>query len=130
MPNPSEIADAQGLPNPSSYAVDGGVVVDRVTSLRWRVAVGVQMATLAQATAYCAELDGGWRLPTRIELVSLIDFARQGPAIDPTFVADDAGTLITAKFWTASPGWVVDFSTGAVTSDDVAQLARCVSVGP
>jgi hypothetical protein len=131
MPNPQEVADADGLPNGSKYVVNAGVVVDQVTRLRWQTAVQPGIANLGDAMSYCATQFGPtWRVPTRIELVSLVDFARYDPAIDPAFIVNDAGALIANRFWTASGTWVVDFVTGEVTNAGGAQLVRCVSVSP
>ena len=56
-----------------------------------------------------------WRLPTRIELVSLVDFSRRDPAIDPDVFQDTfAGPFWTASLVSGDPSarWVVDFSVG------------------
>jgi Protein of unknown function (DUF1566) len=131
MPNPSEIADAQGLPNSSVYTLDdAGVVFDGVTHLRWQTGYASNIGSFDSAMSYCASTFGpGWRVPTRIELVSIIDYTQQSPAIDPTFVVNDAGALIGGRFWTASGTWAVDFADGVVTTLP-ALLVRCVSVGP
>jgi hypothetical protein len=130
MPNPNEIAEAGGLPNPSSYASveDAGVVVDLVTSLRWQT-MTMRTTDVASATTFCTSFGSGWRLPTRIELVSLIDFTQQNPAIDATFIVNDGGAEISDTFWTASAAWVVDFSTGEVRTNIQANVVRCVAAG-
>jgi hypothetical protein len=56
----------------------------------------------------------GWRLPTRRELLTLVDTQAESPTIDAAF----AGTP-SEWFWSATPwveggtAWVVDFSNGA-----------------
>ncbi len=130
MPNPRELADEAGLPNPSSYAVDvaTGVVTDLVTHLQW------QLTTIAAGDDCAAMFGPAWRLPTRIELVSLIDFATQRPALDPVFVPDGGALALSVAFATGSSNdagpWVVDFTTGEVRTTGAAQRARCVAVGP
>jgi hypothetical protein len=83
MPN----APSSGLPHPQSYDTSvAGIAVDRVTGLTWQrddYEVTTQQSADAQAVvagadAYCRDLVlagfDDWRLPTRIELVSLLDF--------------------------------------------------------
>jgi hypothetical protein len=146
-----------GCPNPPSYGIttedagtdggDGGyavvpVVVDNVTKLVW-----MQGATVLQpgsddfagAKAACdnATPKGTWRLPTRIELISILDHiddagAPKSPTIDGvTFPLTPA-----YPFWTASPVlqplanppqfWLVDFKTGTLTSALNGPYVRCV----
>jgi len=84
MPNPA----GAGLPNPSSYTVDAtnDTVTDDVTGLMWQRGVDDSEFLEIEAIDYCGNLlHGGhddWRLPSRIELVSLVDFTRVEPAID------------------------------------------------
>ena len=84
MPNPVSAA----LPNPSAYADLGdGTVQDKVTGLLWQKAIDATTQKLVwqDAKSYCAALPLAghtWRLPTRIELLSIVDFTRVGPAID------------------------------------------------
>ena len=51
----------------------------------WQQAAAPSTYTWEQAKAYCPTLTlaghSDWRLPTRIELVSLVDFGRSAPAI-------------------------------------------------
>lgn len=135
MPNPA----SSGLPHPASYDTStAGVVTDRVTGLMWQAAVSPTTYTWADAKAYCGALvlagHSDWRLPSRIELVSLVDFtiARPGPTIDASaFPNAPSGT-----FWTASTralqetssAWYVLFDTGFVFTDlmSLAHSVRCV----
>ncbi|MEV7144738.1 DUF1566 domain-containing protein [Streptomyces tauricus] len=137
MPN----ARTGGLPHPASYTNLGdGTVRDNVTCLRWQRAKAPGTHTFAKARSYCADLDldgGGWRLPTRIEVLSLVDTARSGPAID---TAAFPGTP-AQFFWTSSPwavtktplrAWIVNFYEG-LTSNAAYQSGsyqvRCVRGG-
>lgn len=116
MPNPS----TSGLPYPANYdlTVAAGVVGDTVTKLRWQQALDANAFSWADAQTYCAGLTlagGGWRLPSRIELLSIVDFTAPNPAID---IRAFPGTP-QAKFWSASPvadeaasAWAVDFGFG------------------
>jgi Protein of unknown function (DUF1566) len=95
------------------------------------------MYTLADAVASCTTLMLGghcdWRLPSLIELVSILDYsiASPGPTIDRTaFPATPA-----AVFWSSTPSggvstltWVAYFDSGFTTGDfpTNANHARCV----
>ncbi len=140
MPNPA----TAGLPHPASYTDQGnGTVKDNVTGLVWQKAVAATQAyDWADALTYCQGLTLAgltWRLPTRIELLSLVDFTRTSPAIDTTAFPGTPGGKYT---WTASPwvvsqiatkpqdSWIVNFYEGlASNAGDRTQLefARCVS---
>jgi hypothetical protein len=103
-----------------------GTVHDLRTGLLWEPPVRAdadKLYTAVDAEARCAGLTlagEGWRLPTKSELESIIDDAREGPALDPvTFrYARRSG-----KCWSSSRyvganevgRWVVDLGDG---SDD------------
>ncbi len=65
----------ESVANVVDYTVEGDVFIDKVTKLRWRKTPPPDKITFTEAKSYCDGLDadGGpkWRLPTRIELVSL-----------------------------------------------------------
>jgi hypothetical protein len=147
MPNP---ADAPGdLPNRARYSRDEGAktVTDLVTGLVWEAEVDpTSVHTQDDAIRHCQNKPGGgWRLPSRIELVSLLDFTvpKPGPTISNVFMTDpvwsgaDDGTGNYRKFWTSSHvapdagtgAWEVDFSDGSVHPPDTGGQfrARCVS---
>jgi hypothetical protein len=102
MPNPV----STGLPNPASYTDPGdGTVKDNVTGLVWQQTVSAETYTWEDALSYCAglELAGtGWRVPTRIEVASIIDHTRTSPAINTTAFP----CTPTGFYWTSSP-WAV-----------------------
>lgn len=131
MPNPASAK----LPHPAAYSAADGVVVDQVTGLQWQQAAPADKLAAAAADAYCAELTlsgyDDWRLPTRIELVSLVDFTRS-PAIDSEQFPDVSG-----NFWTSSRTakvsnpqryWQVSFTNGGTltSSEAVGSRVRCV----
>jgi hypothetical protein len=134
MPNPA----SSGLPHPASYALNAdGTITDVVTGLTWEGTVDGKMSMQDEAVAACAAKGGGWRLPTRLELVSLIDYSIASPA--PTINAIFADTP-GSPFWTASKYygdemgdyWYVGFDAGY--SDYQVQnelgFVRCVRSGP
>jgi hypothetical protein len=116
MPNPG----TSGLPYPQMYDTTTtlGVVVDKVTNLKWQQAIEGGAFTWADAQVLCSGLTlagGSWRLPTRIELLSIVDFTSPNPLID---LRAFPGTP-QARFWTSSPvadeasnAWTIDFGFG------------------
>jgi hypothetical protein len=135
MPNPAD----SGLVNPADYDIKTGmgIVIDNVTKLTWQRDVDPGMFSWSGAKAYCNGLDfagfSDWRLPTAIELISLVDFtkASPGPTIDgiafPGTPAD--------WFWTATPlvgvptaAWSVTFDTGDTSYNTISDTwrVRCV----
>lgn len=111
--------------------VGEGIVTDRRTHLTWSETASGGIDTEAKAEAYCAGLTtagGGFTLPTRIELASLIDPGTWSPAAPPW-----ANAAFDGPYWTASsrrPGsgqyWSVDFLYGDLRPDAVARHVRCV----
>jgi len=140
MPNPDDASigpeSSTPLPNPMTYTTgtDGGstVAYDVVTKLNWwRQALPAP--DYDSAWRACLGLGSDWRVPARIELVSLIDFTLTPTIQTVTFL--DAGGVPT---WTSSavPGdggssvyWVVDFSTGLTVYGVGASQVLCVSGG-
>jgi hypothetical protein len=150
MPNP-DAAIAPGLdaslPNQMHYAPGdaGDPVLDEVTHLTWEP-VATSATSYRDAEDHCLTLahatGTAWRVPTRIELVSLIDFTRV-PAIDLDVFGfpDDAGVAASGVYWTSSLAvpdssptsptsdhWVVLFGDGTVLTGS-ARWIRCVVGG-
>ena len=140
MPHPP----SSGLPNPAVYDTSQpGAAVDTVTGLMWSRAASPidEELSLDGAVTYCAELELAgycdWRLPTRIELVSLVDFTRAAPAIDQEVFSDFAAPeqRVGWGFFTSSSNeaseWRVLFLQGTSVSIQrgdavVGARARCV----
>jgi len=154
-PMPDSSADSAVKP---SYSVKEHVIIDKVTNLRWQRVLpdvfpgckakyplrGVLQGegtgcTWLEARAYCSQPEiaeklgpGDWRLPTKIELESLLDVTMVD-ALDPAF-----DTYPTDFFWSATPvhnptglklAWAVDFSDGYsyVSGRFKGGRVRCVS---
>ncbi len=134
MPNPVKT----GLPHPASYtSLRDGTVRDNVTCLTWQQTPAPQAYTFEAAKSYCANLGlagGGWHLPSRVELTSIVDSTRNGPAIN---TAAFPGTP-ARFFWTSSPwavtkqplrAWIINFYEGLSSNaayQSGAYNVRCV----
>jgi hypothetical protein len=147
---PDAVAGSKYAPS-FDVTTTSGVVIDRVTGLHWQQELpstyggcsgeyaGTEgqvgsACTWAEAKSYCTSLPlagQGWRLPTKIELESIIDETKVKPAIDGTFFPNTP----SERFWTASPlagssgfAWYVDFVYGFSISLAVSDslLVRCV----
>ena len=121
MPN-----SAAGLPHFQSFDLSRGeIAVDRVTGLMWQRDLSGRPSSLVGAKQACDELAlagyDDWRLPSRIELVSILDLARVQPAIDPVAFPQTPNDW----FWTSSPAaeadpesaWYVYFYFGYPKTD-------------
>jgi hypothetical protein len=115
----------------SRYVIKGGEVYDKETALTWqRCSVGqhwreeggcagvIKTFTFAEALR---QGSGEWRVPTKAELRTLLDYKRgdnhQKPLIDEVSFPDmDENQLV---YWTNMPfdaqGWYIRFSDGYVS---------------
>jgi hypothetical protein len=146
VPNP---VSAQ-LPRPLGYVDNGdGSVTDAVTGLVWEKTPAATIAcpgsnidppgscTPAQAAAYCASKGGAWRLPTRRELMTLVDYDVVAPAatIDATaFPGTTPEIYFTSSPFAGDPAqvWTVSFVNGntAGRATSANGWVRCVSSKP
>lgn len=98
-----------------------GTITDKETNLTWMKQDDGKRRKWEEAKKYCeenqAKLAGeGWRLPTVKELISIVDYERHSPAIDPLFL----GTK-SSYCWSSTPyagvsgsAWCVYFYDGGV----------------
>jgi Protein of unknown function (DUF1566) len=128
-----------GLPNEQRYTVStvmaDEVVRDEITRLVWQRRPDARRFTCQDAIDHCAGLtlagSDDWRLPSRIELVSLLDLGHTNPSINPGAFPDTPGEW----FWSASRqsddpqrAWFVYFYFGYPDTDPQENMyaARCV----
>ena len=103
----------------SRFTVEGDTVHDALTGLTWMRATlsgGRRNWADAQKAAAACRLGGfsDWRLPTIRELLSIADYERTSPAIDPVLECEDSW------YWTGTPyagspsdcAWGVAFVSG------------------
>lgn len=143
MPNPI----GSGLPNEAEYTDNGDSVTDELTCLEWQKSAPSETYDWTEALAYCDALSlngqDDWRLPTRIELTSIVDFTKS-PAVDRSVFPDAGGGfhktasdwILTIRQQGAGAGtdfaWAFNVSDGIVSNAyskaDAAAL-RCVRGG-
>ncbi|KPK16583.1 MAG: hypothetical protein AMJ62_05140 [Myxococcales bacterium SG8_38] len=131
MPNEPESAI-----RPTAYRIDGEVVVDEVTGLIWQREIDEQTRATAEAIAYCDSLilqgRDDWRLPERIELVSLM-LPGSSPAIDSEAFPDTPADYFRTATYAANSderSWSVYFGSALVivgSALSTSTYARCVT---
>lgn len=106
-----------------SPALDPRITHDAVTGLDWQTVPFPDRMSWAEAKAAAEALRLGghddWRLPTRAELLTLVDDTRHSPAID----TEAFPSTPLYWFWTATPyaesphrcAWIVNFGIGSVS---------------
>jgi Protein of unknown function (DUF1566) len=147
---------ASGLPRPQSYDTSvEGIAVDKVTGLTWQRDPYVISTTeyppydeiLGSAATYCAGLTLGgfsdWRVPSRIELVSLVEFSSSPPSNAAVFPSVEGffmsssehnigtGNAAVGEAWTGTatnPGCGVDYASippmGQLQGPDAVRCVR------
>ncbi len=116
--NTEHLAEAASIAHPAAAAPDG-VVVDHATGLMWSKATVAKGKTWAEAKAVAEAVRLGgytdWRLPTRAELLTLVDDTRSNPAIDTSRFDCESDWYWTSTPLASSPSvfaWVVFFYDG------------------
>jgi hypothetical protein len=110
MPN-SPVDVANGAPNAQHYTDNGdGTVTDMVTGLVWQQAT---QQSNCQGVSFAGYSD--WRVPSMIELFSIVDPSSINPSIDTTYFPNTPA----AYFWSSevypsalNDYWVVSFYDG------------------
>ncbi|HTM45413.1 MAG TPA: DUF1566 domain-containing protein [Polyangiaceae bacterium] len=130
-----QFADWLTTDSPAAFSDNGdGTVTDSRSGLVWQQTVSSDMFTQATAKAYCAQLSllgAKWRLPTKAELESIVDFTKFSPAIDTTYFPNTpADPFWSSSAYVGAPGdaWLVQFILGSPVNlgADFPGHARCV----
>jgi hypothetical protein len=129
--------DAQYQGAPPAYQDNGNqTVTDQNSGLIWMKSDDGTGRTWQDAAGYCAGLvfagQSDWRLPTRVELDSIVDYGRFYPAIHPVF------SCRSSFYWSALPyagdpvyAWGIYFNDGGDHWLDKINkyYVRCVRAG-
>lgn len=94
----------------TDFVIGATETTDPLTNLTWAHAQPFGSMDHATAIATCAGMGNGYRLPTRYELLSVINYEGSGPALDPTaFPVADTRTHWTASTYAgvAASAWAV-----------------------
>ncbi|MBI5546719.1 MAG: DUF1566 domain-containing protein [Deltaproteobacteria bacterium] len=116
---------------PSSYTVGVETVTDNVTGLIWQKDVVSLSFNWGDAKTYCSVISlggqGGWRLPTLIELLSIVNSGRSDPAINTSAFPNTP----SEHFWSSTPysgslggAWRVYFNGGGTTFNNLSSMGR------
>ena len=99
-----------------TYTSDNDTVRDNVSKLVWRKVASPSELTFAEAGPFCQSLPGfdRWRLPSRIELVTLLDFSANLAisAVFPSTAPNPHWTQSEVRPYAGSR-WTVTFGSGA-----------------
>jgi len=123
--------------SPPGYTDNGdGTVTDNITKLIWEKTYTTEPLTQTAALTYCATMarTGGysdWRLPSKIELLSIVDYGRT-TALNPIFIGPlnpngDSCWSSTPVAGSASQAWSVvngQTFTGPTTIKDGVRCVR------
>lgn len=107
--------------NPLSCTNNGdGTVTDNNTGLIWQKEDDGTARTWDAAGSYCASLSTDWRLPTKKELMSIVDYSipYPGPTINSIFTNTKQSNYWSSTTHAGYPSyaWYVNFSVGGVDS--------------
>ena len=139
-PGQSLAQDGSYTTNPPSYTVNNdGTVFDNNTWLTWQKQDDGVTRTWDNAKNYCSNLTFGghddWRLPSKKELESIVNYGKYAPAIDLQIFPNTK----SGNYWSDTPyagdmskTWIVSFTNGSMSASANTTLAsaRCVRGGP
>jgi formylglycine-generating enzyme required for sulfatase activity len=104
--------------NNSRFSERDGTVLDNETGLEWEA--NFHQMTWDEAQEYAESLRLGdhddWRVPTRLELESLLNLEKANPASDFPGMTMTSGWFWSSSSYVHSPGraWLVAFGYGGV----------------
>jgi hypothetical protein len=108
-----------GVPSENRFVDNGKTVLDQDTGLMWQKTPAAPK-TFGEALSLFDQtpgLDGydDWRLPTKNELLSIVDFTRANPSINTDIFDAPSDIVCGHSYWTSTSkigggsAWVIDF---------------------
>jgi|GEM_PF-4200374 len=117
-----------------SYSDAGGYILDNTTKLYWQDSDSDYMSW-EDAKRECSNLStadfNNWRLPTRRELLNLVDRGEYNPAIDSVFTKiklDRAYWTVTEVDSDSSSIWAIEFYNGEDSFQQKSELLYLICV--
>jgi hypothetical protein len=108
-------------PNSNEFVISADLqtVTDTITGLVWERGEDWQVGAWGDALNYCAglTLGGVWRLPTRKEFLTILDYTQISPKVDPVaFPVTEGGYYWTSSVDADLPSnaWAVNLGGGDV----------------
>ncbi len=131
-PGATPKSTGQAIAGRYDVSADGATVRDLTTGLTWQRVCPQTSVSMVGAEAYCAGLNlggTGWHLPTRAQLLGIVDVAYR-PSIHPLAFpgAPDWVFWTGSSASTPSTGFAISFADGRLSEVDRGELhnVRCV----
>lgn len=89
-----------------------GTLFDQDTGLLWQQSDDGVKRTWGEALDYCAALTLAgkpWRVPNSKELISIVDYTRKQPAIDPLFTNTKSDSYWTSTTYAGNENWNANY---------------------
>lgn len=86
----------------SRYTIEAASVTDLWTGLQWQREANATPLMWQAAGSYCSTVGQGFRLPTKKELLTLIDVSRSGIPIDPDVFPDVFRANDNLAYWSST----------------------------
>jgi len=116
-----------------SYSDHGNTVTDNTMGLEWKddETTNSVKITWEKANNYCSQGNNVWRLPTRRELSSLVNYSSYNPSIDDSFdnTASDYYWTIDTSMRDNNNAWAISFSEGveSTIAKSSSYYVRCIN---
>ncbi len=132
--------DADYLINPQSFADNGDeTITDNITGLVWQKQDDGIIRNWSDANTYCNNnspgLPGsGWRLPTRMELLSIINYGKDNPVADISYFPNTKSLSYWTSITTPNNTTIArlvgfDYGTTGIGNKTDTSYVRCVRGG-
>lgn len=111
-PHATEDGNITGAIPSYSPGSGGSTLIDSLTGLEWEQDASQQGTLWSGASAHCAGLGNDWRMPTLLELISIVDYGRA--PVMPAEFSQGFGFFWTSSVHPTGNHWGVNFAEGVV----------------